>query len=93
MAELHKYKCKKCGNEIVATESPYIHSMVGLYAQCYCKKCDKLVTVEAGSNYQVDVTKLKLHCEHCKETVSVWTPDMGCPRCGEAMKRNEQFSI
>ncbi len=91
MAILRQFKCKQCNTEIVASATPYVPLMSGLFAQCYCKECKEVVTVEAGENYQVDVTRLKLTCRKCNKPVSVWSPDMGCPKCGGAMKMNDGF--
>ncbi|MCQ2606624.1 MAG: hydrogenase maturation nickel metallochaperone HypA [Bacteroidales bacterium] len=91
MALLKKFKCKQCNFEIVASATPYVPLMSGLFAQCYCKECNTLVTVEAGENYQIDVTQLKLQCSNCNKPVSVWSPDMGCPKCGGAMKKDDDY--
>lgn len=91
MAVLGKFKCKQCNYEIVASATPYVPLMSGLFAQCYCKECKTIVHVEAGENYQIDVTQLKLQCRSCNNPVSVWTPDMGCPQCGGAMKQDDGF--
>jgi Zn finger protein HypA/HybF involved in hydrogenase expression len=93
MAKLEKYKCKQCGYQLMASATPYVPAVEELYAQCYCKNCKKVFNIEAGTMYQVDVTKLQLRCETCGEPVTVWTPDMGCPQCGGAMKRDEEFSV
>ncbi len=91
MAILRKYRCKKCGLEVIASQYPYATTMAGLYAQCYCKNCKTISTISAGENYQVDITKLNLHCESCGNTVSAWSPDMGCPECGGAMKQHNNL--
>lgn len=65
----------------MASTNPYFVTMAGLHAQCYCHNCQKLESIFADEKYQVDVTLLKLTCEHCKNPISVWTPDMGCPKC------------
>ncbi|MCQ2959894.1 MAG: hypothetical protein MJ198_06880 [Bacteroidales bacterium] len=91
MATLEKFKCKKCNYEVMASSTPYVPLMSGLFAQCYCKQCKEVVNVEAGENYQIDVTQLQLQCRNCDKPVSVWTPDMGCPQCGGAMKKTDGF--
>lgn len=90
MAILRNFKCKQCGYQLLASSMPYVVTMAGLYAQCYCKNCQEVVNVSAGENYQVDVTVLSLKCEKCFSPVSVWTPDMGCPKCGGTMKMNQE---
>lgn len=93
MAIVRNYKCKKCGFEVVASAQPYTVTMSGLYAQCFCKKCDALMNIDAGENYQVDVTKLQLRCSKCGEHVSAWSPDQGCPHCGGAMKIHDSMAL
>ncbi len=91
MAVLREFKCKQCGYAVVATSTPYVVLPSGIDAQCYCGKCDKIVKVTAGENYQIDVTRLNLSCETCGTPVKVWTPDMGCPKCGGGMKMVESI--
>ena len=80
MAELHLYKCKKCGWEIESPKDGTDILMFGGIASFICKDCNHVFvqSFEFGGD---DETNTK--CPQCgSANTTDWKPKDGCPKCG-----------
>ena len=86
MAQLKKYKCKRCGYSILAHRKGRYSLMAG---ECYtfsCSECKEIVSLLVS-----DLAKQYyfLTCPNCgsQDSLTSWNPvDGHCPKCNGEMK-------
>jgi rubrerythrin len=83
MAELHLYRCEKCGWEIESPNDGADFLMDGLLAYYVCNDCKHVF----GKSYALGtVFEGTEQCPICKgHNTKEWKPSDGCPKCGGKM--------
>lgn len=85
MAELHLYKCKKCGWEIESPSEGTDLLMCGGLAYYICKDCKHVFgsSFEFGHEDEMITT-----CPKCgSSNTTYWKPKNGCPKCRGELKK------
>ena len=85
MADMHIYKCKKCGYEVHTEPQGFYGLFSGQYYNFKCKKCKNIVKLSADD---LESMSYFPRCPKCGDdrNLSTWNPiDGKCPKCGVKM--------
>ena len=85
MADMHIYKCKKCGYEVKTEPNGHYSLMMDDFYNFKCSKCKNIVSI---SVYELYSSRRNVHCPTCRESghLSTWNPiDCKCPKCNWKM--------
>ena len=83
MAEIKKFKCKKCGWSIEAPKDGADFLMDGLLACFVCGDCKHVFIKSFALGIAVDGREMCPKCNSCN--TKDWKPADGCPKCGSEL--------
>ena len=83
MAEIKKFKCKKCGWSIEAPKDGADFLMDGLLACFVCGDCKHVFIKSFALGIEVDGREMCPTCNSCN--TKDWKPADGCPKCGSEL--------
>jgi hypothetical protein len=91
MAELKKFKCKKCGWSIEAPKDGADFLMDGLLACFVCGDCKHVFIKSFALGIEVDGREMCPKCNSCN--TKDWKPADNCPECGGELENQGLYCL